>query len=122
MLAIQSGVAKYHCLYTQGALTFQTPGMFFVTNLVEIGASPIVKVRAQRRSQEFERGKSRWLFLFMRTWCLVIEPMIRLKNLLKAEPQLRGLFLWLRPCKAIKGVPKNCAALVWFLCRRYRFN
>ena len=24
MLAIQSGIAKYHCLYTQGAVAFQT--------------------------------------------------------------------------------------------------
>ena len=28
MLAIQSGIAKYHCLYTQGAVAFQTPGVF----------------------------------------------------------------------------------------------
>ena len=29
MLAIQSGVAEYHCLYTQGAVASQTPGVFF---------------------------------------------------------------------------------------------
>ena len=28
MLAIQSGIAKYHCLYNQGAVAFQTPGFF----------------------------------------------------------------------------------------------
>ena len=28
MLAIQSGIAKYRCLYTQGAVAFQTPGLF----------------------------------------------------------------------------------------------
>ena len=28
MLAIQSNIAKYHCLYTQGAVAFQTPGIF----------------------------------------------------------------------------------------------
>ena len=29
MLAIQSGIAKYHCLYTQGAEASQTSGVFF---------------------------------------------------------------------------------------------
>ena len=29
MLAIQSNIARNHCLYTQGAVTFQTPGAFF---------------------------------------------------------------------------------------------
>ena len=29
MLAIQSGIANYHCLYTQGAEAFQTSGVFF---------------------------------------------------------------------------------------------
>ena len=29
MLAIQSGIAKYHCLYAQGAVASQTPGVFF---------------------------------------------------------------------------------------------
>ena len=28
MLAIQSGIVKYHCLYTLGALAFKTPGVF----------------------------------------------------------------------------------------------
>ena len=28
MLAIQLGIVKYHCLYTQGAVAFQTPGVF----------------------------------------------------------------------------------------------
>ena len=28
MLAIQSGIAQYHCLYIQGAVPFQTPGVF----------------------------------------------------------------------------------------------
>ena len=28
MLAIQSGIAKCHCLYTQGAVAFETPGFF----------------------------------------------------------------------------------------------
>ena len=28
MLAIQSGIAKHHCLYTQGAVAFQTSGGF----------------------------------------------------------------------------------------------
>ena len=26
---MQSGTAKYHCLYTQGAVAFQTPNVFF---------------------------------------------------------------------------------------------
>ena len=29
MLAIQSGIAKYHCLYAQGEVASQTPGVFF---------------------------------------------------------------------------------------------
>ena len=29
MLAIQSGIAKYHCLYAQRAVGSQTPGVFF---------------------------------------------------------------------------------------------
>ena len=29
MLAIQSGIAKYRCLCIQGAVAFQTPGVFF---------------------------------------------------------------------------------------------
>ena len=29
MLAIQSGIVKYHCLYTEGAVAFQTLGVFF---------------------------------------------------------------------------------------------
>ena len=29
MLAIQSGIAEYHGLYTQGAVASQTPGVFF---------------------------------------------------------------------------------------------
>ena len=29
MLAIQSGIAKCHCLYTQGTVAFETPGVFF---------------------------------------------------------------------------------------------
>ena len=29
MLEIQSGIGKYRCLYTQGAVAFQTPGVFF---------------------------------------------------------------------------------------------
>ena len=29
MLAIQSGIAKYHCMYTQGAVASQTSGVFF---------------------------------------------------------------------------------------------
>ena len=28
MLAIQSDIAKYHCLYTQRAIAFQRPGLF----------------------------------------------------------------------------------------------
>ena len=28
MLAIQSDIAKYRCLYSQGAVAFQTPGVF----------------------------------------------------------------------------------------------
>ena len=29
MLAIQSGIAKIHCLYARGAVASQTPGVFF---------------------------------------------------------------------------------------------
>ena len=29
MFAIQSNIAKYHCLYIQEAVAFQTPGVFF---------------------------------------------------------------------------------------------
>ena len=29
MLAIQSGIEKYHCLYAQGAVASHTPGVFF---------------------------------------------------------------------------------------------
>ena len=28
MLAVQSDIAKYHCMYTQGAVDFHTPGFF----------------------------------------------------------------------------------------------
>ena len=34
MLAIQSNTARYHCLYTQGAVAFRASGVFFLTHLV----------------------------------------------------------------------------------------
>ena len=30
MLAIQSDIAKYNCIYTQGTVAFQTPGVLFL--------------------------------------------------------------------------------------------
>ena len=30
MLAIQSDIAKYHCIYIQGAVAVKTPGVFLV--------------------------------------------------------------------------------------------
>ena len=38
MLAMQSDITKYHCVYTQGAVAFQTPGDFFTHSV----ASPRV--------------------------------------------------------------------------------
>ena len=34
MLAIQSNIAKYHCLYMQGAVAFQTPSVFLTHPVV----------------------------------------------------------------------------------------
>ena len=44
MLAMQSRISQYHCLCTQGAVAFQTPGVFFFTHTVDgIGvAAPFV--------------------------------------------------------------------------------
>ena len=39
MLAIESSIAKYHCLYTQGAVALQTPDVFFLTHPVEAQTS-----------------------------------------------------------------------------------
>ena len=35
MPASQSGIAKYHCLYTLGAIFFQTTGVLSLTHLVD---------------------------------------------------------------------------------------
>ena len=37
MLAIQSGIAKYYCLYTQGAVASQTSGVFLTHPVLAIG-------------------------------------------------------------------------------------
>ena len=36
MFAMQSCIAKYHCFYTQGAVAFIMPGVFFLTHPVEL--------------------------------------------------------------------------------------
>ena len=40
MLAIQSDIAKCHCLNTQGAVAFQTPGVFFLRFFYSSGTIP----------------------------------------------------------------------------------
>ena len=38
MSAIQSGIAKYHCLYTEGAVVaFQAPGVFLIHTVEILG-------------------------------------------------------------------------------------
>ena len=36
MLAIQSGIAKYYCLCTEGAVAFQTPGVFDSPSILDL--------------------------------------------------------------------------------------
>ena len=43
MLAIQSGIAKYHCVYTRGAVAFQTQG-FFSTHPIGQSEKKIPKI------------------------------------------------------------------------------
>ena len=50
MLAIQSNIAKYHCLYIQGAVAFQTPGIFFDS------PGSLSKERSYRRILIFARS------------------------------------------------------------------
>ena len=36
MLAIQSSIAKYHCLYIQGVVAFQTPDVFLTHPVYDV--------------------------------------------------------------------------------------
>ena len=56
MVAIQSGVAKYHCLHTQGALAFQTLGVFFLIRYDDAGWPP------RGYSFNFTTGRSMSIF------------------------------------------------------------
>ena len=49
MLAIQSGIANYHCLYTQGALAFQTPGAFLTHPVEPDGAERNEGIRSIKK-------------------------------------------------------------------------
>ena len=79
MLAIQSDIAKYHCLYTQGAVAFQMPGVFFLTYpvlyyIISYYIICIMQLRVRTHTHAMERMRlNGWIILYWVAFHVVLD-------------------------------------------------